>query len=135
MSMTGRCLCGAVSYTAEDVKTEMHSCHCDQCRRWCGASPMAASVVHVTFSGDEHIGRYDSSAWAQRGFCSRCGSSLFYYLKAMDRYFMWVGTFDDQTPFRLAGEIYIEEKPAGYDFAGDHARMTGEEFMASIGGS
>jgi hypothetical protein len=43
-----------------------------------------------------------------------------------------MGTFDDQTPFKLAGEIYIDEKPLVYDLAGDHPRMTGEEFMASL---
>ena len=135
MSMTGQCLCGAVTYTAEDVETEVHSCHCGQCRRWSGASIMAAGVSSVAFSGVEHIKRYDSSDWAQRGFCAECGANLFYYLKGADSYHMWVGTFDDQTPFRLTGEIYIEDKPAGYDFAGDHPRMTGEELMASMGDS
>ena len=135
MSMTGQCLCGAVSYTAEDVETDVHSCHCGQCRRWSGASIMAAGVGSVEFSGAEHIKRYDSSAWAERGFCSQCGANLFYHLKGTERYNLWVGTFDDQTPFRLTGEIYIEDKPDGYDFAGDHPRMTGEEFMASIGAS
>ena len=46
---------------------------------------------------------------------------------------MSVGAFDDQSPFRLASEIYIDDKPPGYDFAGDHPRMTGAEFMASLG--
>ena len=32
-----------------------------------------------------------------------------------------------------SGEIYIDEKPGGYDFAGEHPRLTGEEFMQSIG--
>ena len=135
MSMTGQCLCGAVSYTAEDVETEVHSCHCGQCRRWSGASVMAAGVSSVEFSGAEHIKRYDSSAWAQRGFCTECGANLFYYLKGADSYHMWVGTFDDQTPFRLTGEIYIEHKPEGYNFAGDHPRMTEKEFMAAMGDS
>ena len=44
-----------------------------------------------------------------------------------------VGTFDDESPFELAGEIYVDEKPPGYDFAGDHPRQTGAEFMASLG--
>ena len=133
MSMTGQCLCGAVSYTAEDVETQVLSCHCGQCRRWSGASIMAADVGSVEFSGAEHIKRYDSSEWAQRGFCSQCGGNLFYYLKEAASYHMWVGTFDDQAPFRLIAEIYIEDKPEGYGFAGDHPRMTREEFMASMG--
>ena len=66
------------------------------------------------------------------GFCSECGSNLFYHLKEADRYIMCTGTFDDQSVFELVGEIYIDEKPPGYDFAGEHPRQTGEEFMASL---
>jgi len=32
----------------------------------------------------------------------------------------------------LAGEIFIDDKPHVYDLAGDHPRMTGAEFMASL---
>lgn len=132
MAATGRCLCGAVTYTAQGVDSDVHSCHCDMCRRWSGGPGMAASVASVEFQGVDDIARYDSSEWAERGFCRRCGTNLFYRLKAADHYVLWMGTFDDQTPFRLAGEIYIEEKPASYDFAGDHPRLTGAEFMASL---
>ncbi len=132
MSATGRCLCGAVSYTATDVDPHMHACHCGMCRRWSGGPAMAASVGSIEFQGEEHISRYDSSAWAERGFCSRCGTNLFYRLKETNHHVVWMGTFDDQAPFELVGEIYIDDKPAAYDFAGEHPRQTGEEFMASL---
>ncbi|TDJ36640.1 MAG: GFA family protein [Gammaproteobacteria bacterium] len=132
MTATGHCLCGAVSFTAEDVETDIHTCHCSMCRRWAGGPGFAAGVGSVQFSGEELITRYDSSAWAERGFCSRCGSNLFYRLKDANHYILQMGTFDDQSSFKVSGEIYIDEKPAGYDLAGDHPRMTGEEFMASL---
>lgn len=44
----------------------------------------------------------------------------------------WSGSFADPSTFRLAGEIYIDEMPQGYAFAGDHPRLTGEQFLASI---
>lgn len=132
MNATGRCLCGAVTYSAEGVDTNIHSCHCNMCRRWTGGPAFAASVRTVSFTGAEDIARYDSSEWAERGFCTRCGTNLFYRLKESDHYVMWMGTFDDASAFRLAGEIYIDEKPAGYDLAGDHPRLTGAEFMASL---
>ena len=131
MNATGRCLCGAVTFAAQDVETDIHSCHCSMCRRWNGSPALAAGVGSVTFTGEENITRYDSSAWAERGFCSKCGTNLFYHLKANDHYVMWAGAFDDSELFKLVGEIYIEDKPSGYDFAGDHPRMTSEEFMAS----
>lgn len=131
MDATGRCLCGAVEFAAQEVETDYHTCHCSMCRRWSGSPAMAAGVESVSFSGAEHIGRYESSPWAERGFCTRCGTNLFYYLKHADHYVMWIGAFDDPSLFTLSGEIYIEDKPAGYEFAGDHPRMTSKEFMAS----
>ena len=132
MDATGRCLCGAVTYAAEAIDTEVHSCHCDMCQKWTGGPALAVSVGNVTFEGEENISRFDSSDWAERGFCSRCGANLFYRLKAADHYVLWMGTFDDLAPFKLTGEIYIDEKPEVYNFAGDHPRLTGEQFIASL---
>ena len=133
MSHTGQCLCGAVTYSAEGVETHFHSCHCGTCRRWGGGPGMAVAVKSVTFTGEDAIARYNSSEWAERGFCKRCGTNLFYHMKEPDRYIMWLGTFNDQTPFRLAGEIYIDSKPDSYALAGDHPRQTEAEFMAAMG--
>lgn len=126
--MTGKCLCGAVRFTAEGVETEHHACHCGMCRRWSGGSPLfCASTKGVRFEGEDRVGRYDSSEWAQRGFCTQCGTPLFYFLKPANLYLMSVGTFDDQAAFTLVREIFIDRKPAGYAFAGDHPRWTEAE--------
>lgn len=132
MAVSGQCLCGAVTFVAQKVDTDIHSCHCEICRKWSGGPAFAASVGSVNFKGEEHISRYESSEWAERGFCSRCGGHLFYRLKEANHYVLWMGTFDDLSPFRLAGEIYIDQKPALYNLAGDHPRLTGQEFMASV---
>ena len=134
MDQKGKCMCGSVSYVASDVDTGVHACHCSMCRQWSGGPGFSAAVGKVVFSGEENISRFSSSDWAERGFCSKCGCNLFYYLKEADHYIMCVGSFEDQTPFKLTGEIYIDEKPSSYDFAGDHPRQTGDEFMASIQG-
>lgn len=133
MKATGQCLCGAVRFTAESVDTEIHGCHCNMCRRWSGGPGLAVKAGSVDFDGEDHITRYPSSDWAERGFCKACGSHLFYFLKPASAYMLWAGSFDDPSPFNLAGEIYIDEKPPGYAFAGEHPRLTGEEFLASIG--
>jgi hypothetical protein len=93
---------------------------------------LAARADNVSFNGEQHIKRYVSSPWAERGFCGECGSSLFYCLKESDTYIIATGAFDDVEQFDMAGEIYIDEKPGGYNFAGDHPRLTGAEFMASM---
>ncbi|MCP5057016.1 MAG: GFA family protein [bacterium] len=131
-SMTGSCLCGAVTFTASEVETEIHACHCSMCRNWSGGPFLGAAVAGVDYRGEENIAVYGSSGWAERGFCKTCGTNLFYRLKESGEHFLLSGTFDDSAAFRLVGEIYIDEKPGGYAFAGDHPRKTGAEFIASL---
>ena len=122
-----------MTFSAEGVETNHGVCHCGMCRRWSGGSGyFAARTKSVTFQGSEHIGRFDSSEWGERGFCTKCGTNLFWHLKPKDAYAMSVGTFDDQSPFQLAMEIFIDRKPEGYSFAGEHPRLTEAETFAKL---
>lgn len=132
MNSTGRCLCGAVSFVADGVPDDVHACHCSMCRKWGSGPVIAVRVESVEIDGAENITHFDSSEWAQRAFCSRCGSNLFFRLKGEDHYFLSMGTFDDPSKFRLGGEIYIDSKPNFYEFSGEHPRLTEEEFLASF---
>jgi hypothetical protein len=128
MTSSGRCLCGAVQFTADEVETDHHACHCGMCRRWSGGTPFFAAPAHnVVFADPDQLGVYESSEWARRGFCRTCGTTLFYFLKPTQSYMMSVGAFDDQAPFKLARELCIDRKPDGYAFAGDHERWTEQE--------
>jgi hypothetical protein len=128
MQHRGHCLCGAVRFSAEHVETDHHACHCGMCRRWSGGSPFFATEVRgLVLEGTEHLGTYASSDWAERGFCRSCGTTLYYYLRPTQAYMMSVGAFDDPSKFRLVREIFIDRKPDGYAFAGDHPRWTESE--------
>lgn len=92
---TGHCLCGLVTFKAPRANHSVNACHCDMCRRWGGGVFMARGCDReVEFSGVEHIEVFDSSAWAERGFCKRCGSHLFYRLKDSGEYEVPAGLFD-----------------------------------------
>jgi hypothetical protein len=132
---TGGCLCGGVRFTAERIETHHHACHCGMCRRWAGGPLFVTAAEGVSFEGADNLGRFDSSDWAQRGFCTRCGSNLFYLLKPAGQYFMCVGALDGAQDFRLDREIYIDHKPPGYAFAGDLERQTEAEVLAAFSGS
>ncbi|MEM7221269.1 MAG: GFA family protein [Pseudomonadota bacterium] len=133
MSVTGHCLCGAVTYSADTVDSHYHACHCDMCRRWSGGPGMGVRADNVVFNDDAKVKAYQSSEWAERGFCIECGSNLFYRMPSMGMTILWSGTLDDQQALEMSGEIYVDEKPASYCFAGDHPRQTGAEFLASMG--
>ena len=93
---------------------------------------MGIATKGVQFEGEEHIQRFDSSDWAQRGFCTQCGSSLFYFLKPMQQYIMAIGAFDDLSAFKLVGEIFVDHQPPGYAFKGELERQTEAEFLAQF---
>jgi hypothetical protein len=130
MSTTGQCLCGAVKFSAEGVPHDVTACHCSMCRRWTGGPDLAVEAESVTFDGEENIGRYRSSAWAERGFCKVCGSNLFYRLVEADRYLLAPGAFDDQSGFRMTLQVFVDDKPGYYSFADETEMMTGAEVFA-----
>jgi hypothetical protein len=130
--MNGRCLCGAVQITAQD-NVQMHACHCNMCRRW-SSGPMLAvhSAPGVQIAGDEHITVFRSSEWAERGFCGTCGTHLFYRLLPTGEYFLSAGLFQNGPTMVLHEQIFIDEKPPGYDFANDTPKLTGAEIFAKF---
>ena len=72
------CLCGSVRMSAVNASNKVGACHCRMCRKWGGGPFMEVDCgTEVSFSGEENIRVYDSSNWAERGFCNNCGSHLF----------------------------------------------------------
>jgi hypothetical protein len=69
-----------VAIEATGVPAEMGYCHCGACREYSGA-PVAAFTlwkpenVKVT-KGEEFLGRFRSSEFSVRRFCTKCGSSV-----------------------------------------------------------
>lgn len=123
---TGHCMCGAVSFRATDVPDHGGICHCDQCRRWTGSALVGITVpkAGLTWDGTEHIGEFQSSSWAKRGFCTRCGTSLYYQFTDGPENWMAnvevpLGLFDDPNGFELRNEIFIDQKPDSFSYAGE----------------
>lgn len=130
----GSCLCGAVKVTAPKLSNSLGVCHCSMCRKWSGGPLMAVDAgTDVTFEGNENITVYNSSDWAQRGFCNKCGSSLFYRLKETGQYVLSPTLFDEAN-FIFDHQIFIEEKPSYYEFANETKNMTGEEVFKMFSG-
>lgn len=131
--MHGRCLCGAVTFATKLEKQDMGACHCGICRKWGGGPFLAVECGDaVTFTGTEHIGVYDSSEWAERGFCKGCGTHLFYRLKEDRFHALPVGLFDEQQDWLLDHQVFIDEKPAFYSFAEQTKNLTGEQVFAQF---
>ncbi len=128
---SGSCLCGATLITAKNISKNVGACHCSMCRKWSGGPLMAVDCgTDVLFEGEENISVFNSSEWAERGFCNKCGSHLFYRLKESNQYVMPVGLFDNNEMFVFDSQIFIDEKPSFYCFANETNEMTGAEVFA-----
>lgn len=135
MAVEGKCLCGAVRFEVDEVH-EIDVCHCNMCRAWNGGPFVGADIRgQVTFKSDETLTWYASSDWARRGFCSQCGSSLFYKLNDQDNFWsISAGALGLPTGLEIGKEIFVDEKPDYYNISGDQPRYTGPEFLAMIQG-
>jgi len=71
----------------------------------------------LTICGEEHVTWYPSSDKARRGFCSTCGSSLFWEPRGRDWIGVAMGAFDTPTATHLAVHIFVADKGDYYDLA------------------
>ncbi len=129
--ISGKCLCEAVTFEATLTDGAMHVCHCSMCRRWTGGMLTYLTVEAGSLDlRSDALSVYRSSEWGERGFCARCGSSLFW--RTQDGLVADVSAqaVDDSGRFPFASEIFIDEKPGNYAFANATRKVTGEEFMA-----
>ena len=127
----GKCLCGAVSIRADQVDTPVSACHCATCRRWGGGPFVAVDCgTAVQIDGEEAIAVYDSSEWAQRGFCRHCGTHLYYRLKQSGQYIIPVDLFEPDPAFRFAMQVFVDQKSPLYSFADQTKQLTGAEVFA-----
>jgi hypothetical protein len=137
----GRCACGAIAFEATGTPSVVCLCHCSQCRRSVGATP----VAWATFARDDfRLVRgtprwFASSAGARRAFCGDCGSSLFFEATSSpDEIDVTVATLDGESADRLGPDrhIWVPSKLAWArtdDGRACHVRDSGSATMAPRG--
>ncbi len=130
---TGSCLCRAVKVKAKAMSHEVGACHCSMCRQWGGGPLLVVDCgTDVEIMGEENVSAFASSEWAERGFCTKCGTHLFYKLTESQQYIVPVGLFTEANDLEFANQIFIESKPSYYEFANETKNMTGEEVFAQF---
>lgn len=110
--VTGKCLCGQVRYNTEAQLRGVVACHCSQCRRSSGHH-VAATQCRFTELNIEENGAlrwFESSPGTWRGFCSNCGSNLFWHNRAEPNLSIMAGTLDGPTGLKIAKHIYKADK-------------------------
>jgi hypothetical protein len=123
--MDGHCLCGAVTIEvagAHDPRPG--ACHCRMCQRWSGGLFLCfnADAAGVAVTGP--VRRYASSSFAERAFCSVCGSHLWMRNGSDGAYDLMPGLFDAVLTEPLRSEVYVDRAMASVRLAGDHPTAT-----------
>lgn len=112
--ISGRCLCGAVTYTADAEPIAQAVCHCADCQRQSGSPftvvigvPRAAlSLQGETLSSFSTVGD-DHGQETERSFCSACGAPVFSVSGALpDVAFIKAGSLDDGSWVQPVVEVW-----------------------------
>ena len=116
----GSCLCKGVAFELSGTLRNSVACHCMQCRKTSGhyvsATQVEADQLQIT--EDETLVWYQSSPQAKRGFCARCGSSLFWRHEADNgATSVMSGTLDGETGLQTEKHIFVADKGDYYEIA------------------
>jgi len=118
---TGSCLCGAVSFTVDAALKPADACHCSICRKSSGNYAVGTDAPRsvVTVRGGEHVTWYRSSEKVRRGFCSTCGSPLFFDPIGRDWIGLQMGAFDKPTATHIHVHVFTADKGDFYELPDD----------------
>ena len=123
----GGCLCGGVRYRVTGPLRPIIYCHCSQCRRTSGHFVAATAVTReaLVIDADDGLEWFASSESASRGFCRRCGSSLFWLPNLRDYVSIMAGTLDDSAGLDAAEHICVSDKGDYYELTDDLPKRPG----------
>jgi hypothetical protein len=117
---TGRCLCGAVSYTINAEPLRMAQCHCDHCQRTAGTGHNSIAFFKaddVDMKGEtrSYSCTTDSGNTSTRHFCPTCGSRVFGENSGRPGVIgITIGCVDQKDWFNPQAVVYTRSRP-GWD--------------------
>ena len=105
------CLCGDVRFALPRPAGDVTACHCTLCRKLSGhfAASFDADESQVAFQARGSMAEYATPGGGQRGFCARCGSSL-YFRAAGGAFSVEAGAVDGPTGSTLTAHIFVAGK-------------------------
>ncbi len=134
MALTGRCLCGEITYEISGDLIATAVCHCDHCQRQSGAAFSVNLIVHEsqmavsgTLSTFEDRGENGDAVYVRRRFCGQCGSPIFSALvEPAGVLAVKAGTLDDRSEVSPTVEVWCEHKQPWVELPGMVASLARE---------
>ena len=125
--LTGRCLCGKISYEINGSLGPIVNCHCSMCRRWHGAAFRTRCTVESKsfkwLQGEEYLSKYHSSGGNVKTFCKICGSSLIsLYDDRPESIGLPIGALEQDPGRRPKANIFVASKSPWYEITDNLAQ-------------
>jgi len=114
--LKGSCLCEGVKFKTHGLHRDVHNCHCIQCSKTHGNYAAYTSVQksNINFLKNNTLKWYKSSKRAKRGFCKKCGASLFFKVINSKVIHISAGMFNRPTKLKTTMNIFVKNKADFY---------------------
>jgi hypothetical protein len=110
---TGGCLCGAIRYEVRGPLRDVVICHCQFCRRMNThvAAYTACAPTDLKLVSSGKLRWYRSSPRSRRGFCSKCGSALFWEPTPLTHISISAGSLNQPTSLKIKEHMFSAQRP------------------------
>ena len=116
LSLKASCLCGGIQLRTQGYHQNVHNCHCIQCLKTHGHYAAYTNVEerNVRFFKKRTLKWFKSSQRAKRGFCNKCGASLFFKIMGVKTINIAAGMFNRPVKLKTTMNIFVKEKSDYY---------------------
>ena len=106
------CLCGGIQLKTKGPLRHVSNCHCRQCMKTHGnyAAYTNALEKDIKFIKKGTLKWFKSSKKARRGFCNKCGASIFFKFLGSDDISIAAGMFQNPTKLKTTINIFVKGK-------------------------
>ncbi len=110
--MIAKCLCESIKFKIKGKLRHIKNCHCNQCMKTHGnyAAYTACNENDIIFLNKKNLKWYQSSKIAKRGFCAKCGASIFYKKFDSNKVSVAAGMLSNPTKLKTISNIFTKKK-------------------------
>jgi hypothetical protein len=115
--VTGSCLCGSIKFRVRGPLRDVRVCHCVFCRRmnthvgaYAACAPSGLEIENI-----RTLRWHRSSPRARRGFCSKCGSALFWEPTPITHISISAGSLNAPTGLKIEAHVCAAQKGDYYE--------------------
>jgi len=116
LSLKASCLCGGIQFRTRGYHRNIQNCHCVQCVKTHGnyAAYTYVEEKNIKFLKKRTLKWFKSSKRAKRGFCNKCGASLFFKVIGAKTISIAAGMLNRPVKLKTTMNIFVKGKSDYY---------------------